>query len=70
TDPTEQRNLAADPQHAAKLTALRADLNAWMKSQGDTQKVFAKPRLLSDPNSHGPKAEINDQQKQKQKGSK
>ncbi len=64
TDPAEQRNLAADPQHAAKLAALRADLDAWMKSQGDTQKVFTEPRLLSDPASHGPKAEIRDQQKQ------
>lgn len=64
TDPAEQRNLAADPQHAAKLAGLRADLDAWMKSQGDTQKVFAEPRLLSDPASHGPKAEIRDQQKQ------
>ena len=70
TDPAEQRNLAADPQHAAKLAGLRADLDAWMKSQADTQKVFAEPRLLSDPTSFGPKAEIVDQQKQKQKGSK
>jgi len=63
-DPAEQRNLAADPQHAAKLAALRSDLDAWIKSQGDTQKVFAEPRLLSDPSSYGPKAEIGDQQKQ------
>ena len=28
----EQRNLAADPQHATKLAALRADLDAWMKT--------------------------------------
>lgn len=63
-DPAEQRNLAADPQHSAKLAALRSDLDAWMKSQGDTQKVFAEPRLLSDPASYGPKAEIRDQQKQ------
>lgn len=64
TDPAEQRNLAADPQHVAKLTALRADLDAWMKSQGDQQKHFAEPRRLSDPNSYGPKAEIGDQPKQ------
>ena len=70
TDPAEQRNLAADLQHAARLAALRTDLDAWMKSQGDTQKVFAEPRLLSDPSGFGPKAEIIDQQKQKQKGSK
>ena len=64
TDPAEQRNLATDPQHAAKLTGLRSDLDAWMKSQGDPQKHFAEPRLLSDPNSFGPKAEIGDLQKQ------
>ena len=63
-DPAEQRNLAADPQHAAKLAALRSALDAWMKSQGDQQKHFAEPRLLSDPTSFGPKAEINDQPKQ------
>ncbi len=63
TDPAEQRNLAADPQHAAKLAALRSALDAWMKSQGDQQKHFAEPRLLSDPNSFGPKAEIGDQPK-------
>lgn len=68
TDPAEQRNLAADPQHAAKLTALRADLDAWMKSQGDQQKHFAEPRLLSDPTTFGPKAEIGDQPKQGAKG--
>jgi arylsulfatase A-like enzyme len=34
-DPHEQRNLAADPAHAAALAGLRADLDAWMKSQGD-----------------------------------
>lgn len=63
-DPAEQRNLAADPQHAAHLARLRADLDAWMKSQGDQQKHFAEPRLLSDPNGYGPKAEIGEQPKQ------
>jgi len=58
SDPHEQRNLAGDPKHAEKLTALRTELGAWMTAQGDRQQVLAKPRLLSDPSSHGPKAEI------------
>ena len=35
-----------------------------MKTQGDQQQHFAEPRLLSDPSSYGPKAEIADQPKQ------
>jgi N-sulfoglucosamine sulfohydrolase len=53
-DPDEQNNLAADPQHAAKLASLRVELDVWMKDQGDTQKMPAAPRLLSDPASFGP----------------
>lgn len=34
-DPWELTNLAADPKHAARLKALRADLDAWMSSNGD-----------------------------------
>jgi hypothetical protein len=30
-----------------------------MKEQGDQQKTLAEPRLLSDPGSYGPAAEIN-----------
>lgn len=56
-DPHEQRNLAADPKFASQLAALRTELEAWMKSQGDQQTVFGTPRLLSDPRSHGPLAE-------------
>lgn len=66
TDPAEQRNLATAPQHTAHLLRLRAELDAWMKAQGDTQKHFAEPRLLSDPRSFGQKAEIGDQPKAKQ----
>jgi N-sulfoglucosamine sulfohydrolase len=66
-DPHEQRNLAANPKHAKQLAALRVELDAWMKAQGDQQPVLAEPRLLSDPNSYGPKAEIVGQPKQAQK---
>jgi len=57
-DPHEERNLAGNPKFAGQLTALRAELDAWMKAQGDQQQVPVEPRLLSDPNSFGPKAEI------------
>jgi N-sulfoglucosamine sulfohydrolase len=63
SDPTEQSNLAVDPRHAAHLAALRAELDAWMKTQGDQQRYFAEPRLLSDAGSYGPKAVIADPQK-------
>jgi N-sulfoglucosamine sulfohydrolase len=43
-DPREQRNLAADPQHAPHLARLRADLDAWMKAQGDTQQLAGNPK--------------------------
>lgn len=48
-DPREQRNLAADPAHAARLAALRAEVDAWMKASNDSAKAFAEPRLKSDP---------------------
>ena len=57
-DPDEQRNLAAEPQQAATLARLRGELDGWMKAQGDQQQVFVAPRLLSDPKSYGPAAEI------------
>jgi hypothetical protein len=31
-------------------------MDKWMREQGDSGKVFAEPRLLSDPNSFGPNA--------------
>jgi len=34
-DPLERRNLASDPAHAQTLAGLRAELDAWMRSQGD-----------------------------------
>ena len=48
-DPYEQSNLAADPKHAARLAVLRADLDTWMKAQGDQQSVFGKPLLRGEP---------------------
>ena len=48
-DPNELRNLAGDSNHAARLAALRADIDAWMKEQGDTGRTYGEPRLLTDP---------------------
>jgi N-sulfoglucosamine sulfohydrolase len=44
-DPNELHNLAADPEHAECLMAMRAELEAWMKEQGDQRKVFNQPIL-------------------------
>lgn len=55
-DPDEQHNLAGDPACADQLKRLRDELDAWMREQGDRQKVFAEPRLLSDERSFGPDA--------------
>jgi uncharacterized sulfatase len=46
-DPWELTNLAADPKHAARLKALRADLDAWMTDQGD--EGLKTERALTDP---------------------
>jgi len=48
-DPHELHNLAGDPSQTERLTALRSELDAWMKTQGDAGTVFGKPRLLTDP---------------------
>lgn len=53
-DPHEQRNLAADPKHQARLVLLRADVDAWMKANNDEGKVLAEPRLITDPNRSAP----------------
>jgi N-sulfoglucosamine sulfohydrolase len=58
-DPFELRNLATDPKNAERLAAMRSDLDAWMKQQGDTQTVFGHPLPLNEPVtpivSEGPK---------------
>ena len=45
-DPFEQRNLASDPAQAARAKVMRAELEAWMKEQGDQRRVFGQPRPL------------------------
>ncbi len=46
-DPWELKNLAADPARAKVLQGLRAELDAWMKAQGD--KGLTTERALPDP---------------------
>jgi uncharacterized sulfatase len=46
-DPWERKNLAADPAHRTTLARLRADLDEWMKGQGD--RGLATERALPDP---------------------
>ena len=48
-DPFELHNLAADPEQSARLATLRAELDAWIKQQGDTQTVFGKPLIIGEP---------------------
>ncbi len=48
-DPFELHNLATNPQQASRLATMSADLDGWMKQQGDTQSVFGKPLLLGEP---------------------
>jgi arylsulfatase A-like enzyme len=48
-DPFEQHNLATAPAQSTRLTALRADLTAWMQQQGDHQTVFGQPLLIGAP---------------------
>jgi N-sulfoglucosamine sulfohydrolase len=47
-DPSELRNLAGDSKHYERLKTLRADLDVWMKTNGDeglaTEKALPDPR--------------------------
>jgi arylsulfatase A-like enzyme len=47
-DPLEQKNLASDPDQAARLEKMRKEVQDWMKEQGDKKTIYGKPRLLSD----------------------
>ena len=49
SDPDELHNLAADPAQAGRLQQMRADVDTWMRQQGDQQTVFGKPLLIGEP---------------------
>jgi N-sulfoglucosamine sulfohydrolase len=48
-DPLEQHNLADAPAQAEPLRTMRAEVEQWMKEQGDQHTVFGQPTLLSTP---------------------
>jgi len=48
-DPFELKNLATDSRHARELAARRADVDTWMKANGDEGRIYGEPRLLTDP---------------------
>jgi arylsulfatase A-like enzyme len=56
-DPREQHNLAVDSHYAARLKKMRVQLDQWLRDQSDRLKVYAAPRLLTDPQSYGPRAQ-------------
>jgi N-sulfoglucosamine sulfohydrolase len=66
-DPDEQHNLASTPAQVTRLREMRDELKTWMREQGDQQKVYDEPRLLSDPTSYGPGA-LPDKPAPKKKG--
>jgi uncharacterized sulfatase len=43
-DPHEQRNLASEGRHASRLKRMRAEVEEWMRIQGDKRTVFEAPR--------------------------
>jgi N-sulfoglucosamine sulfohydrolase len=45
-DPDEVENLAHRPDQAERVKSLRAELEGWLKDQGDQRKVYGTPRLL------------------------
>ena len=51
-DPLELTNLAENPKFAKRIGAMRAELAAWTKSQGDDLKPHREPYLRSQPIPH------------------
>ena len=48
-DPWETHNLAGDPKLKEIQTQMHAELVAWMKAQGDQEKIYGTPTLLGAP---------------------
>ncbi len=56
-DPYEQNNLAGSEQLRDVQKGLRAELNAWIKQQGDGLTVFHEPLMLDVPETWVPRRE-------------
>jgi uncharacterized sulfatase len=65
-DPNELKNLSAEPVQKARLAAMRADVDAWMKEQGDAGRTYGEPRLLTDPKRAEPPPVATKAKKKKQ----
>lgn len=66
-DPQEQNNLAGNPEYKAQLDNMSAQLDAWMKAQGDTRQLFEKPYPLNGPTPHEVYATTESKKKKKGK---
>ena len=66
SDPNELKNVAASPENQAQLAAMRADVDAWMKEQGDMSRTYGEPRLLTDPKRAEPPPAATKAKKKKQ----
>ena len=61
-DPHEQSNLAGEPQPRRTTRRVARRARRLDEGAGRSAATVPEPRLLSDPSSYGPKAEIADQQ--------
>ena len=52
-DPYELNDLASNPGQAARLAEMRAEVTAWMKQQGDHDKIYGEPLLIGQPTPVG-----------------
>jgi uncharacterized sulfatase len=48
-DPWELENKIDAPEHAERVAEMKKELAEWMKSQGDTGRIFGKPRPADQP---------------------
>jgi arylsulfatase A-like enzyme len=48
-DPEEQNNLAGNPEYQTQIKQLSSRLDGWMAEQGDTQRIFEEPYLVTGP---------------------
>jgi hypothetical protein len=64
-DPTEQINLAGNPEYKAQIAKMSAMLDEWMKEQGDTIRMEKEPYPLSGPTPHELQASVQNKKRAK-----